>query len=529
MYRNGLKTRLVLAFAVALGFAQSAGADEWTGAYVGVHAGYGESDVDWEFQNSSFFNFLPGDRFAHKQEGTLAGAQVGWNQQFNTWVFGVDVALSRANISRASISPFFPAFDVLVSDIDTILTATSRVGYLTNPNFLMYVSGGYAGANLTIRADDNLDFFEETRWVHGWTIGGGFEHRIMPGVTIGVDYKHLRLTDARFNGTVTGGLGQAIVDAGASINTLSVRTNILLDRPNGHSGGSALPSQNRRITARVQAHGGYVKRTGPAINESGGITEDDSLPLIGIVARARVSASPAVSAQFDLDTETAFVEGPITADTYSGKTIGTAHLTLDANALTRVGIFVGGGQAYNANQFGGDEETQDVWFAGGEWMQFFGATTLYAQAGYLDSRAPDPEQLQNAWFIRGVGRAFLNNDRTMFQGELAYASGEQDTDATPSVFVDNVDLFAWGFRAEQQFDGLQLGDTVTSVFAAYNGHRIEEMSGGTGNRIDLTDHMIRVGLVVQFGGATLLDVDRYGPSLDTPDIGRWIAATTAVD
>ena len=59
----------------------------WTGFYVGLHAGYGWSDVDWQEGGFSA---------SHSGEGALAGGQVGFNLQAGRLVYGIEADLSSA-------------------------------------------------------------------------------------------------------------------------------------------------------------------------------------------------------------------------------------------------------------------------------------------------------------------------------------------------------------------------------------------------------------------------------------------------
>src|SRR3982750_4098705 len=65
-----------------------AAAYDWSGVYVGVHAGYGGGMKDWDARTIDFV-----------ARGFLAGGQVGINKQINSLVFGLELDGSWADIN----------------------------------------------------------------------------------------------------------------------------------------------------------------------------------------------------------------------------------------------------------------------------------------------------------------------------------------------------------------------------------------------------------------------------------------------
>src|SRR3982751_3665652 len=59
---------------------------DWTGFYIGGHAGGAWAQSDWTFANASFFSNVAGDRIGFEPTGWLAGAHVGFNYQINQFV-----------------------------------------------------------------------------------------------------------------------------------------------------------------------------------------------------------------------------------------------------------------------------------------------------------------------------------------------------------------------------------------------------------------------------------------------------------
>src|SRR5262249_60875686 len=61
--------------------------------------------------------------------GVIGGGQLGYNFQYNRFVFGIEGSASAADFDRSFASPYFPATDVWSSKLTWIGTVTGRVGY----------------------------------------------------------------------------------------------------------------------------------------------------------------------------------------------------------------------------------------------------------------------------------------------------------------------------------------------------------------------------------------------------------------
>jgi outer membrane immunogenic protein len=152
----------------------------WTGCYVGGHAGYGwgRSESTATTANSNFpvgFVFDPTDL-----RGAIAGGQAGCNYQMDHLVFGVEGDFSWSDIKgdETSISPLITGNSTTSSTKLTWLAdITGRAGYAWN-NWLLYAKGGAAwthvdGSSVTGPVVVNTTAGSETR--SGWIIGGGVE------------------------------------------------------------------------------------------------------------------------------------------------------------------------------------------------------------------------------------------------------------------------------------------------------------------------------------------------------------------
>ena len=114
---------------------------DWSGVYIGVHAGYGGGMTDW---NDQGFDFAP--------RGFLGGGQVGINQQIASLVFGLELDGSWANFNRSQTfsvgGPIlgFQSVGSATSKIDGFLTLAGRAG-LAADRWFVYAKGGLAFAH----------------------------------------------------------------------------------------------------------------------------------------------------------------------------------------------------------------------------------------------------------------------------------------------------------------------------------------------------------------------------------------------
>src|SRR5882672_3585829 len=114
---------------------------DWSGVYVGVHAGYGDGMTDW---NDQGFDFAP--------RGFLGGGQVGINKQIASLVFVLELDGSWANFNlsqKVSIGGPAVGFQesfAVTSKIDGFLTLAGRAG-LAADRWFVYAKGGLAFAH----------------------------------------------------------------------------------------------------------------------------------------------------------------------------------------------------------------------------------------------------------------------------------------------------------------------------------------------------------------------------------------------
>lgn len=160
--------------------------DPWSGAYVGLHGGYGWGNPE--------IPFLP------DLDGYFGGFQTGYNWHFApAWVLGVETDASFGDIS-GDLSLVGLAGAKLEAKIDRFATARVRLGYVAGPS-LWYVTGGAAVADLKWRASvPPLVQNVKLRNI-GWTAGGGVEYAIAPDWSVKAEYLYLDVGTEGFDTT----------------------------------------------------------------------------------------------------------------------------------------------------------------------------------------------------------------------------------------------------------------------------------------------------------------------------------------
>lgn len=145
----------------------------WTGFYIGAHAGYG-----W------------GDTTFTDTDGWFGGGQIGVNYQFApNWVWGVEADLSGADISGSNGVDRFKT--------DMFGTARLRLGY-TVDRFMVYGTGGLAWAH----SKASLPGISDSNTNVGWALGAGIEYAFAPNWSAKLEYIHADYGSDNYNITV---------------------------------------------------------------------------------------------------------------------------------------------------------------------------------------------------------------------------------------------------------------------------------------------------------------------------------------
>ncbi|MFC0676840.1 outer membrane protein [Lysobacter korlensis] len=229
---------LAAALAATPAFAQSG--DDWTGGYVGAHAGV-VMEPDDEGDRFLFDTNLdgafgdtvrtvagadafspgacdgvsrgptPGEGCEGNNGGADWGVRAGYDWQAGTWVFGVVGELGMNDV-RDALTAFSttPASYTAVRKIDSLAALRARVGMAFgegNEN-LVYATGGYAWAKVenAFFSSNRVNTFTDNgdSDASGAQFGLGYERRFNDVWTVGVEYVSTRLNDDEYRVRASG-------------------------------------------------------------------------------------------------------------------------------------------------------------------------------------------------------------------------------------------------------------------------------------------------------------------------------------
>jgi outer membrane immunogenic protein len=181
---------------------------DWSGFYVGVHAGYtfGEHEniVTTGQAAGNIANVAGGARpglVRLDRDGFIGGGQIGYNWQFTpNWVFGLETDISYVDVRRdinVVTAPLAPGVgslnNIFRSRMDYFGTVRGRIGYAWDRT-MVYATGGLAYADVENSAAffgtaGQLQFAGNIRRTEtGYSVGGGIEHGFAPNWTVKAEY-----------------------------------------------------------------------------------------------------------------------------------------------------------------------------------------------------------------------------------------------------------------------------------------------------------------------------------------------------
>jgi outer membrane immunogenic protein len=198
----------------------------WTGCYVGVNAGYahGEADAtDSPYTQGPFagtgasWNALgaPYETIGSSDSGATGGCEVGCDYQLassgTAVVAGIVADIGALDLSDTGTSSI--EADTRSSfDIGWAGSLRGRLG-IGSETWLAYVTGGYAFADIDVRALDidgtNIGIMDVSGGgtEDGWVVGGGVEHAFSGNWSLSLEYLHYEFDGITATGAATSPAG----------------------------------------------------------------------------------------------------------------------------------------------------------------------------------------------------------------------------------------------------------------------------------------------------------------------------------
>lgn len=149
----------------------------WSGFYVGAHAGYG-----W---GSSQFEAPAAATGAFDTDGWLFGGLVGVNYQTGQTVYGVEADINWSDFAGSAACGAFTC----ETDAPWFGTLRGRLGYAVD-RFMPYVTGGLAYGKVKANVP-GVGGDSDTRL--GWTVGVGAEYAFTENMSWKTEYLYMDL------------------------------------------------------------------------------------------------------------------------------------------------------------------------------------------------------------------------------------------------------------------------------------------------------------------------------------------------
>lgn len=158
----------------------------WTGCYLGGNVGGAWSHIE-------VTDVASGVTVHDNNSGFAGGGQIGCDYQMSAWVFGIRNMFDGTSINKTtafSTPTFAGSADARVNWFDAL---TGRVGYLVQPNILIYGQGGAAWTQANVKFTDatGTQVGELSKNKTGWTAGGGVEWMFVPHWSAFLEYNFM--------------------------------------------------------------------------------------------------------------------------------------------------------------------------------------------------------------------------------------------------------------------------------------------------------------------------------------------------
>jgi outer membrane immunogenic protein len=182
--------------------------DNWTGFYIGGHAGYG-----WGAKNMDGLETGPApiiELLPYSNEispkGALGGATLGYNWQKGFWVTGIEADISLANIRGSGVqASLFSPLGALTGQqaeasqtMNWFGTVRGRLGFTPSAGTLVYATGGLAVGDMNYSSEwyvsNTIQYpSAENKTKFGWVLGVGAEWLVVGNWSLKTEYLHYDL------------------------------------------------------------------------------------------------------------------------------------------------------------------------------------------------------------------------------------------------------------------------------------------------------------------------------------------------
>ncbi len=146
----------------------------WTGVYVGGQIGY-----EWGRE--------PVTSFSSEPSGVVGGAHIGYNAQFNQFVYGLEGDVNGSSYSGTARNFLGTASASTKIPVDGSIRG--RVGIAWD-HYLFYATGGATFAQIKDSFLTPVGFGAASNGRVGWTVGGGVDYAITNNWSVRAEYRY---------------------------------------------------------------------------------------------------------------------------------------------------------------------------------------------------------------------------------------------------------------------------------------------------------------------------------------------------
>jgi len=188
----------------------------WTGFYVGGNVGGAWGTLDVTDVNT-------GATVSPNNSGFAGGGQIGYDYQIGPLVIGIRNLFDGTSISNGATFSDAVFSGTVNSHLHWFDALTGRVGYLIEPNFLVYAQGGAAWTSWDVTAFNTsgaqiAEISGGNRT--GWTVGGGIEWMFEPHWSAFLEYNFVGLGTRSAAGQV------CLAGVGCTTDTFSAKADL---------------------------------------------------------------------------------------------------------------------------------------------------------------------------------------------------------------------------------------------------------------------------------------------------------------
>lgn len=187
------------------------------GAYVGLGSGV---EKERDGASSVFSNATTGSislpRATSNKAKLAEKVFAGYNMSFDRWVVGGEASyklMISENVFNINNNKF------ITGSNSGIMSVTARVGYLVEPDLMVYGFAGYSGKKQNFIANNALKSFKTSPFSNGLTAGVGLEFAITSNFFMRGEIEYTQFNSTRFN-IDGGGVGNTFNIKGTRENSL---------------------------------------------------------------------------------------------------------------------------------------------------------------------------------------------------------------------------------------------------------------------------------------------------------------------